>query len=85
MCCVPSIALCTAAIAGCGIVLLPDFVASAPLAGGRLQRLLPDWHVDDQHIHAVYPAHRERAPKVRALIDFLVAEYADAQALTSKA
>lgn len=80
-----SIALCTSAIAGCGIVLLPDFVASGPLAEGRLQRILPDWHVDDQHIHAVYPAHRERAPKVRALIDFLVAEYADGQALTSKA
>lgn len=70
-----SIALHTAALAGCGIVLLPDFVAASSIADGSLQRVLTDWQVDRQHIHAVYPAHRETAPKVRVFIDFLLAEY----------
>jgi DNA-binding transcriptional LysR family regulator len=79
-----SIALRIAALAGCGIALLPDFVAASAVANGQLVRVLPDWHVDRQHIHAVYPAHRESAPKVRAFIDFLVAEYRSGAAAAPK-
>jgi DNA-binding transcriptional LysR family regulator len=80
-----SIALGMAATAGCGVALLPEFVARPDIATGRLIRILQDWRPAEQHLYAVYPAHRETAPKVRALIDFLVREYAGGQAFTSKA
>jgi DNA-binding transcriptional LysR family regulator len=80
-----SIALGIAAISGNGLALLPDFVAGPDIRAGRLVTVLTDWQTEPQHIHAVYPSHRETSPKVRALIDFLVADYAGDQALTSKA
>lgn len=70
-----SIALRTAVLAGCGIVLIPSFLVSAELAAGRLTELLPDWSAETQAIYAVYPDHREGSPKVRALIDFLVEDF----------
>ncbi|WP_428265032.1 LysR family transcriptional regulator [Haliangium sp.] len=46
------------------------------LRAGRLVRLLPDYPVDTrQAIWAGYPAQRVVAPKVRAMIDFLVERF----------
>lgn len=61
-----------AAMAGHGIALLPESVARAPLAEGRLQRVLPDWRLPQGVFHAVFPHRRGLLPSVRALIDFLV-------------
>ena len=63
----------TAALAGQGIVLLPDFIVGADLADGRLVRLLPDWECPGSSaVYAVYPASRHLSPKVRVLVDYLV-------------
>ncbi|WP_136658537.1 LysR family transcriptional regulator [Nitratireductor sp. XY-223] len=40
---------------GCGITVLPDFLARAPLEAGRLVEVLPDWSVPTFGIYAVWP------------------------------
>src|SRR5207344_122110 len=51
-------ALREAAQSGLGIALLPDFSAQAALAGGKLQRVLPDWRPVGsfgEHLYAIRP------------------------------
>ena len=40
---------------GCGVTVLPDFLAREPLASGRLVEVLPDWSVPSFGIYAVWP------------------------------
>ncbi|CAN5715236.1 LysR family transcriptional regulator [soil metagenome] len=57
-----------------GIGLVPDFTAQAALATGRVERVLPDWQLDEPYtgtIYAVYTPGRHLALKTRALIDYL--------------
>ncbi len=65
------IALKQAAVAGLGIMLIPQALVDAELKSGQLIALLPEWQADDHALYAVYPYHRESSPKVRAFIDFL--------------
>jgi DNA-binding transcriptional LysR family regulator len=64
-----------AALQGLGIVYSTTFLAWQALLDGSLVRVLGDWAVPLNHLSALYPASRQPSPKVRALIDFLVAEY----------
>lgn len=64
--------LLATAIAGQGIALLPESVAHAALADGRLQQVLPEWSLPLGILHVVYPSRRGVLPAVRAFIDFLV-------------
>ncbi|WP_047193119.1 LysR family transcriptional regulator [Caldimonas brevitalea] len=62
--------------AGLGVGCVPDFVAEDALKAGRVVRLLPEWAFDTNYqglAHLLYSASRYTAPKVRALIDHLVA------------
>ena len=62
--------------AGLGIGCVPDFVAQAALAAGRVVRLLPDWSFDTNYqgmAYLLFARSRYTAPKVRVLIDHLVA------------
>ena len=59
--------------AGLGAAVLPDFMVASDLAGGRLRRILPGWHLPQAGIYAVYPAMRHPPAKVAAMIDFLAA------------
>ena len=45
------------------------------LRDGALVAVLDDWQLPLNYLSALYPASRQPSPKVRALIDFLVAEY----------
>ena len=64
-----------AAELGLGVAHLPDFVAARSLANGSLRAILPD-HVDPgRGVHALYPAGRYLAVKVRVLVDFLAQRY----------
>lgn len=67
-------ALRSAALAGGGLAILPDFVVADDLAAGRLLHLLPDWHLPSGGIHAVFPATRHMPRKTRVLIDALKAQ-----------
>ncbi|SCK22415.1 LysR substrate-binding domain-containing protein [Vogesella sp. LIG4] len=65
-----------AALAGGGISLQPTYLASALLQDGRLLPVLPDWQPPQMSIYALYPSRRHLSPAVRALLDFLVARFA---------
>ena len=64
--------LSAAAVAGQGVVIQPDFLADEHIAAGRLVRILPDYHLADIGIYAVYTSRSHLAPKVRSFIDYLV-------------
>lgn len=64
-----------AAIGGCGIALLPTFLAADALAGGRLRAFLSDYQAPPLALYAVYPPTRSLAVKVRLFIDFLVERF----------
>ncbi|MBY4869510.1 LysR family transcriptional regulator [Burkholderia sp. Bp9017] len=70
------IALRQAAVAGAGIVQLPTMMVSDELRRGELIRILPDWLPKSGIVHAVFPSRRGLLPSVRALLDFLVDEFA---------
>lgn len=59
-----------------GFVLEPDFLVGEDLAAGRLVRVLPELQGDEVGIYAVYPTRKHLSGKVRALVDFLSAAFA---------
>jgi len=64
--------LCQAAIAGKGIVLLPDFICSKAIESGLLKIILPDQIVESQlNVYAVYPHNKHQSQRVKNLISFL--------------
>jgi DNA-binding transcriptional LysR family regulator len=65
-----------AALGGLGVIWQPSFLIGADLRAGRLQRVLPDYHLPDIDVLAVYPSRRHLSAKVRVMIDFLVDEFA---------
>lgn len=60
-----------AAVAGIGIVLLPGYMMTKHIKQGKLISLLDEYCPANIGIHAVYPATRHLATKVRVFIDFL--------------
>ncbi|NIF23703.1 LysR family transcriptional regulator [Candidatus Pantoea multigeneris] len=66
-----SSALLGFALTGCGVTLLPEWLAGPHIAAGTLQRVLPEWQFPPQGIYAVYPDTRHVPARVRAFIDFL--------------
>ena len=70
------VALRHAALEGVGIVQMPSMVVIDDIKAGRLVEVLPDWAPRAGIIHAVFPSRRGLLPSVRALLDFLAAEYA---------
>ena len=56
-----------------GIILQPTFLVGRDLAAGTLVELMPAYRSIELGIHAVYASRRHVAPKVRLLIDLLVA------------
>lgn len=62
--------LLEAAIAGAGIILTPDWLASHALRDGALVPLLPDWHGSENGgIYAVIPPCRMVPNKTRVFFD----------------
>src|SRR5262245_25506259 len=66
-------ALHRVALLGHGIVCLPTFIAGEDLREGRLVRVLPKQLTLEASAFAIYPQSRHPSPKVRALIDYLLA------------
>lgn len=64
-----------AAVAGAGIAALPTWLVRDELAAGSLKRILHDFQSPRRPISLVYPSRRFLAPRTRAVIDFLVAEF----------
>jgi DNA-binding transcriptional LysR family regulator len=68
-------ALRQAALAGMGIVMLPDVVVGQDLADGRLITLLRDYPPPSRPMHLVYTQDRYRLPKLRRFVDFVMARW----------
>lgn len=67
------------ALAGVGITRLSDVVVADAIRSGALLPILADWHhVEPVPLFATYPSGRNLSPKVRAMVDFLVAEFGSA-------
>jgi len=67
------------AIAGVGITRLTDIIVGDAIRRGELLPILTDWHhVEPVPLYATYPSGRNLSPKVRAMVDFLVAEFGGA-------
>ncbi len=67
-----SVVLLGAAMAGLGIVPLPQELCRAAVASGQLVRVLPDWTAGSVTTTLLMPARRGQLPGVRATVDFLV-------------
>ncbi len=61
-----------AAEAGLGVASIPDFVADAALAEGRVVPLLTGHEPPPLGVHALYPSARHLPAKLRVLVDFMV-------------
>ncbi|MCJ1887080.1 LysR family transcriptional regulator [Pseudomonas sp. LA21] len=70
------------ALAGGGVVLLPEEVVIDDLASGRLVNVLDDWTPKMGDVVAIFPSRRGLMPAVRKLIDFL-AEAFERESLAS--
>jgi DNA-binding transcriptional LysR family regulator len=70
-------ALRQAALAGCGITLMPTFIVSDDMRAGRLVQILSEWQATESWVWALYLHTRFLPLKVRAFVDFLVAEFGD--------
>jgi DNA-binding transcriptional LysR family regulator len=68
-------ALRRVAVLGQGVVCLPTYLVGDELREGRLVQILPGELVLEASAFALYPHSRNPSPKVRALIDFLAAEF----------
>jgi len=67
------------AIEGAGIVRLSDVIVGGPLRAGELTALLTDvHHVEPFPLAAIYPAGRQRLPRVKVFIDFLAERFGSA-------
>jgi DNA-binding transcriptional LysR family regulator len=64
-----------AALKGCGISYLPTWLTADELASGRLERVLSPDVVEGAPIHAIWPATRMLAPKIRFVVDELVQQF----------
>lgn len=65
-------ALLAPLLAGVAIAELPEFIAAEYLADGRLEHLLPEWHMTQGGLYFVTPSARTRPRKVQVLADFFV-------------
>lgn len=61
----------SAALAGGGLAVLPDYLAQPYIKQGALVHVLPEWSLPSGGIHAVYPAARFRPAKVSAFVALL--------------
>jgi DNA-binding transcriptional LysR family regulator len=65
------------ALAGLGILAVPDFEVAHEVHAGLLVRLLPGWRMSDVALHLVFPPRKHVLARVRAFSDFIVERFTD--------
>lgn len=70
-------AACATAAQGLGIALVSMPFAVGYLQAGTLQRVLPDWFVDDGNISIYYAEHKLLPGKTRAFVDYVIEQFAE--------
>lgn len=71
LCCNNGEVLRAAALAGLGIVMLPDFIVKQDVQSFRLHPILTDYPPPPINIYALYPVNRHLSAKVTRLVEFL--------------
>lgn len=66
------------AVAGHGLAMKSIWDIASDLRAGRLAIAMPQWRSPEAPVHAMYPRSRYMAPRVRALLDFLIERFAQA-------
>ena len=66
-----------AALAGMGIVILPEMLVSEDIAAGRLVRLLRDYALPVRPVSLIYLRDRRMSSKLRSFVDFVVDRFSD--------
>jgi DNA-binding transcriptional LysR family regulator len=69
------IALVEAALAGLGVIVLPEFLAGEHLSSGRLTKLLPQFPIPEAGLYIVRPPGDHPPRKVRVLTDYLLEQF----------
>lgn len=64
-----------AATADLGIAGVASFAADDGLRSGRLERVLPDWHLHSLSVWACVPTRQHMPASTRVFLDFLLAEF----------
>ncbi|KAA6176735.1 LysR family transcriptional regulator [Pseudomonas marginalis] len=72
-------AACCACSQGLGIALVSMPMAVPFLESKQLQRVLPDWYVDDGNISLYYAEHKLLPGKTRVFVDFIIEQFAQQQ------
>lgn len=67
-----------AALADQGLIFQPDFLVGDDLRAGRLVPVLPQYEGPTLDISVVYPSRHHLSHKVRAMVEFLAAAFAQA-------
>lgn len=67
-----------AALADQGIIFQPTFLVGEDLKAGRLVEILPQYAGPELDINVVYPSRLHLSHKVRAMVEFLAAAFAQA-------
>ena len=62
-----------AAIAGLGLLMVPEFIVADALRAGTLTRILPGCRPVPTALHALYPRDRQGSPRIRAVVEHLLA------------
>jgi len=65
------------AVSGAGIIFMTEIEQRRDLQSGRLVRLLTEWQTDPYPLHALLPSGRFVPNRVRALVDFIAARFAE--------
>ena len=60
-----------AMLAGTDIGFLPENLRQAGVEAERLVPVLPDWRLQRETVHAVFPFRRGKVPAVRSFLDFM--------------
>ncbi|MFQ5660133.1 MAG: LysR family transcriptional regulator [Gammaproteobacteria bacterium] len=66
-------ALRVAAIKGCGLIQLPNYMVGLDIQSGRLQPVLEKFEPPDRPIYAVYSHRSFLSAKIRTFVDFIYA------------
>ncbi len=61
-----------AGIAGLGMLWLPAYMATAPVAAGQLVALFEDWQMEPMPLYLAYPPNRHVSLKLRVFIAWVV-------------